>query len=210
MEGGILEDLTQPPPDDVWGWTTDPRHAPNDHQDLEIGFANGVPVSIGGHSLGLVDLISAVHTAACTHGVGRIDMLENRVVGIKTRELYEAPAATVLIQAHAELEAAVIDRGLWSYKKQVDQAYAGLWFSPLREALHASVESVQRFVNGKVTVRLYRGRSTVVARAIPDALYDKALSTYGTGDTFDHRAAEGWIALQSLPLTAFRSKHPVL
>jgi argininosuccinate synthase len=214
MEGGVLEDLATPPPDDVWGITTHPHLAPDRPQDVTIAFERGVPVAIDGEALDLCPLIERAQTLAAAHGVGRIDMLENRVVGIKTRELYEAPAPALLIPAHRDLECAVIDRKLWAFKRSVDAAYAdlvygGLWFSPLREALQAVVDSVQRFVTGEITVRLFKGSATVVARRAAGVLYDHALATYSTGDRFEHRAAEGWIALESLPLTLFRRLHPV-
>jgi argininosuccinate synthase len=213
IEGGAIEDLSRPPPADVWE-TADPAAAPDRAQDVVIRFERGVPVALDGQALALVPLIEKAAALAATHGVGRIDMLENRLVGIKTHELYEAPAAALLIPAHKDLEAAVIDRELWSFKRDVDRryadlVYAGLWFSPLRDALQAVVDQVQTLVTGEVTVRLFKGRAHVVARAIPGALYDHALATYGTGDRFDHRAAEGWIRLESLPLEMFRTLHPV-
>ncbi|RMG93574.1 MAG: argininosuccinate synthase [Deltaproteobacteria bacterium] len=214
MEGGVLEDLATPPPDDVWGWTVDPRKAPDTPEDLVLRFEAGVPVALDGRRLPLLQLIEEVHARACAHGVGRIDMLENRIVGIKTRELYECPAATVLIRAHADLEAAVIDRHLYAFKRQVDDAYANLiyaghWYAPLREALDAAIASIQRVVDGEVTVRLFKGSATVVARRGNGILYDKNLSTYGEGDAFDHRAAEGWIDIEALPLSTYRRLHPV-
>lgn len=214
MEGGILEDLSQPPPDDVWGWTTAPEKAPDTPQDLHLTFEQGVPVALDGQPMALLPLIEAVQRAACTHGVGRIDLLENRVVGIKTRELYECPAAVVLIAAHKDLEDAVLDRKTSAFKQQVDQAmtqliYEGQWYGPLREALGAFSDSVQSYVTGEITMRLYKGRAWVVARKSPGVLYDHDLATYGMQDAFDHRAAEGWIALEGLPLTLFRTLHPV-
>ncbi len=214
MEGGAVEDITKAPPDDVWGWTVHPKDAPETPQDVRIVFTKGVPVAVDGKPLELVALIEHVHGLACKHGVGRIDMLENRVVGIKTRELYEAPAAAVLLPAHRELEAAVIDRKLHAFKRHIDAAYAtliyeGLWYSPLRDAYQAVVDTVQPYVNGEITVRLFKGSATVVARKTDGALYNHALSTYGVGDSFDHRAAEGWINLEALPLTLFRKLHPV-
>ena len=214
MEGGALEDPANPPPNDVWGWTTDPRFAPNEPHDVVVSFAGGVPVAIDGRAMDLLPLIEHVHKLACTHGVGRIDMLENRVVGIKTRELYECPAAAILIPAHRELEAAVIDRRLLAFKRHIDETYANLiyegqWFSPLRETLDAAITNIQAYVEGDITVRLFKGSATVVGRKAPALLYNHNLSTYGMADTFDHRAAEGWIALEALPLTLFRTHHPV-
>ncbi len=149
MEGGALEDLSNPPPDDVWGWTIHPKDTPDRHQDVRIAFASGKPVAVDDKVMELVPLIEYLHEIACKHGVGRIDMLENRVVGIKTRELYETPAAALLIPAHKELEMAVIDRHLWAFKRQVDTAYANLiyegqWYSPLRDALQGFVDAVLR------------------------------------------------------------------
>ncbi len=214
MEGGVLEDPAAPPPDDVWGWTTNPQDAPDTPEDLEIQFEAGVPVALDGTPMPLLDLIGKVHEKACAHGVGRIDMLENRIVGIKTRELYECPAATVLIEAHRDLETAAIDRHLYAFKRHVDETYANLiyaghWYAPLREVLDAAVAEIQKVVTGTVTVRLFKGTATVVARKSEGLLYDAQLATYGAGDAFDHRAAEGWIALEALPLTTFRRLHPV-
>ncbi len=214
MEGGVLEDLATPPPDDVWGWTTDPAKAPDAPEDLVIAFEQGVPTALDGTALPLLALIEKVHERAAAHGVGRIDMLENRIVGIKTRELYECPAALVLIAAHRDLETAVLDRPLYAFKRQVDEAYADLiyaghWYAPLREVLDAAVQSVQRYVTGEVTVRLFKSKAVVVARKGEGILYDPRLSTYGADDAFDHRAAEGWIDLEALPLSTFRRLHPV-
>jgi len=214
MEGGLLEDLAHPPPDDVWSWTTHPWQAPDEPEDVTITFVGGTPVAVDNEPMDLVPLIEKIHDIAGKHGVGRVDVLENRVVGIKTRELYEAPAATVLIAAHKELETAVIDRNLFAYKQQVDTMYASLiyegqWFSPLRDVLQASVDAIQHYVTGQITMRLFKGSATVVARKAEGMLYDHNLATYGVGDSFDHASAQGWIELEGLPLALFRRLHPL-
>ena len=213
IQGGELEYIDRAPPEDVWTTTVNPRNAPDSPRDLVIRFENGCPVALDGEVLGLVALIDKANQIGAQHGVGRIDVLEDRLTGIKSRELYEAPGALVLIEAHRDLEATVIDRNLRSFKNTVDSnfarlAYDGFWHSPLREALEAFIESVQRFVIGEVTVRLFKGHATVVGRSSPNALYDKGLATYGIGDRFNHRAAEGWTHLEAIPLGMFRAMHP--
>jgi argininosuccinate synthase len=178
---------------------------PDKPEYVEIGFVEGKPVSINGTPMELLDIIVALNEVAGNHGVGRIDIIENRLVGIKSREIYEAPGATVLIKAHQDLEGMVLPKDLLHYKKTVEQHYAdlvynGLWFSPLKTALDAFVESTQENVTGTVKVKLHKGSAVVVGRESPYSLYSAALSTYDKADAFDHSAAKGFIYVWGLPL----------
>ena len=169
-----------------------------------IAFEAGVPIALDGRELGLEDLIGELTRVAGMHGVGRIDVIENRLVGIKSREVYEAPAATVLYAAHGALEGLTVERDLAFLKAELSLRYArlvynGLWFSPLREALDAFVQTAQRDVTGEVRVRLYKGSAQVVGRRSPVSLYDHGLATYEEGDVFDHAASAGFIHIWSLP-----------
>jgi argininosuccinate synthase len=214
VQGGDLEFIDRAPPDSVWEITVDPVKAPDTPQEVVIRFESGVPVAVDGEAMSLVPLIGRVNALAASHGVGRIDLLEDRVSGIKSREIYEAPGAIALIEAHRDLEATVIDRHLRAFKQNVDHTfsglvYDGLWHSPLRDALQAFGETVQPYVTGEVRLRFFKGHLTVIGRSSPFALYDKGLATYGIGDRFNHRAAEGWTHLEALPLGMFRTMHPM-
>ena len=205
IECGVLEDAWVEPPEDIFEWTNSADESPNVPEYLEIGFHQGVPVSINGTQMNMLDLVRKVNEIAGNHGVGRIDLIENRLVGIKSREVYEAPAATVLIKAHQELESMVMAKDLMHYKKVVEQHYAdlvynGLWFSPLKDALDAFVDKTQEFVTGNVKIKLFKGSAVVVGRDSPYSLYSEALSTYTKGDEFDHSAAKGFIYVWGLPL----------
>jgi len=205
IECGALEDPRTPPPADVWQRTVDPRQAPDAPAVVQLEFVEGVPVALDGRELPLVELIDALNTLAGAHGVGRIDLVENRLVGIKSREVYEAPAATVLHRAHTELERLVLDRDTAHYKAKLahdyaDLVYNGLWFAPLRRALDGFIAETQRTVTGGVILQLYRGNVTTLERWSSHSLYDTGLATYTAEDQFDHRAAAGFIALHSLPL----------
>jgi argininosuccinate synthase len=172
---------------------------------VEIEFHKGVPVSVSGVAMPLTELIGSLETIAGVHGVGRIDMVENRLVGIKSREIYEAPAGIVLHMAHRELEGLVIPRDLRRVKQGLSQEYAdivynGLWFSPTRDAIDAFVGSIQARVTGAVRLKLYKGDCRVVGRRSPFALYDHGLATYDSDDSFDHSAAEGFIKIWGLPV----------
>lgn len=207
IECGALEDAWAEPPEDAFGWTKGPSTSPGEPEQVEIGFLAGRPVSLNGAEMELPELIEALNSIAGKHGVGRIDHIENRLVGIKSREVYEAPAATVLIKAHADLESMVMTKDLLHYKKGVEQRYAdlvydGLWFSPLKEALDTFIEKTQEQVTGLVRVRLFKGTATVVGRMSPNSLYNTSLSTYDKGDAFDHSAAKGFIYIWGLPLKA--------
>jgi argininosuccinate synthase len=205
IECGILEDPWQEPPDDIYTLTRSPGDCPDEPAYLEIEFDEGVPVRTNGIDMPLLELIESLETIAGTHGVGRIDMVENRLVGIKSREIYEAPAAVVLHAAHRELENLVIARDLERIKHDMarlyaDAVYNGLWFSQTREAIDAFVRSIQPRVTGVVRLKLFKGDCRVVGRKSPFALYDHGLATYDTGDRYDHSAAEGFIKIWGLPI----------
>ncbi len=205
IECGVLEDAWAEPPDDTYKWTKSPQEAPDKPQYVEIGFEKGVPVTIDGKEMGGLDLIQKMNEIAGRHGVGRIDHIENRVVGIKSREIYEAPAAVVLIQAHEALEAMTMSKDQLRFKQKVavemsDLIYNGLWFSQLNRDLSAYIISSQRYVTGTVRMRLFKGSATVVGRKSPWSLYNLALATYDKGDQFDQKAAEGFIHLWGLPV----------
>ena len=203
VEGGVLEDSWAEPPEEVYAWTRSAKDAPGEPAYVEIAFARGVPVALDGEELEGVSLIRHVNAVAGLHGVGRIDHMEDRLVGIKSREIYEAPAATVLGQAHRALEALTLSKDQLRFKARVAQEYAdliynGLWFTAMRQDLAAYVSSTQRYVSGTVRVRLHKGTSTVVGRQSEASLYRRDLSTYGDDDAFRHSAAEGFIHLWGL------------
>ena len=205
VECGVLEDPWSEPPDDIYSLTKSPSEAPALPAYVEIGWQDGVPTTVNGVEMGLVELIDSLETIAGVHGVGRIDMVENRLVGIKSREVYEAPAGVLLHQAHRELEGFVIPRDLQRVKTRLSQEYAdlvynGLWFSPTRSAIDAFVQDVQRRVTGTIRLKLYKGSCHVVGRKSEFALYEHGLATYDEGDTFDHSAAEGFIRIWGLPV----------
>ncbi|MFO7995910.1 MAG: argininosuccinate synthase [Dehalococcoidia bacterium] len=204
IECGVLEDTWNEPPDDVFLWTKSPEEAPARPAYLEIGFDHGIPVSLDGKELDGVALVQKVHDVASQHGVGRIDHVENRLVGIKSREVYEAPAATVLLKAHQALEELVLTKDQLRFKARVaaeyaDLIYNGLWFSGMRRDLAAYVESTQRYVTGTVRVKLFKGNCQIAGRKSPYSLYDYSLATYDKGDAFDQGAAPGFIHLWGLP-----------
>lgn len=204
-EAGVLEDPSVEPPEDAYQWTVSPREAPDDPAYLIIGFREGRPVSLEGEEMELVDLILALNRLGGSHGVGRIDMIENRLVGIKSREIYEAPAATILIEAHRALESLTLTRETQHFKpllesKFAELVYYGLWHDPLRAALCAAMEVTQGPVTGEVRVRLYRGTCMVVGLESPYSLYDYSLATYDRSDLFDHASSRGFVELWGLPL----------
>jgi argininosuccinate synthase len=205
IECGVLEDPWCEPPEEIYSLTKGPAGCPNEAAYLEIDFEAGVPVKVNGVPMGLVELIGSIETIAGAHGVGRVDMVENRLVGIKSREIYEAPAAVVLHAAHKELEKLVIPRDLERLTHDMGRLYAdlvynGLWYTPTREAVDAFIAKVQERVTGLVRVKLSKGTCTVVGRRSPFALYEHALATYDAGDLFDHSAAEGFIKIWGLPV----------
>jgi argininosuccinate synthase len=204
IEAGVLEDLEQEPPEDAYLITKSPSQHSTHPRYVEITFERGVPRRLDGKTRKLKDMIVELNAVAGQHGVGRFDMVENRLIGIKSREIYEAPAATVLTTAHRELESLVLDRELAHYKESVTQKYSelvyyGLWFSELRKALDAFVESTQEYVCGTVRLKLYKGTCVAVGRKSPHSLYKKELSTYGREDTFDQKLSEGFIRLWTMP-----------
>jgi argininosuccinate synthase len=206
VEAGVLEDPWSQPPEEVFAWTADPATAPADGEEFTIAFESGVPVSIDGERLAPEELVLRLNTVAGRNGVGRLDHVENRLVGIKSREVYEAPAAVTLHTAHAALETVALSRDVAHLKRQLSAEWArlvydGLWFGALRNALAAFVASTQEHVSGEVRVRCARGVVTVSGRRARRSLYSSSLATYDRdGDTFDHGAARGFIELFGLPL----------
>ena len=204
-EAGELEDPWREPPEAAYEWTRPASETPDEPAYLEIHFDQGIPTAVDGESMNGTALINHLNTVAGEHGVGRIDHVENRLVGIKSREIYEAPAAVTLHAAHQSLEAMTLSKEQARTKARVAQEYAdivynGLWFTAHREDLDAYVRSTQRYVTGDVRVRLHRGTCTVVGRTAPQALYQHQLATYDRGDQFDHSAAEGFISIYGLPV----------
>jgi argininosuccinate synthase len=202
-EGGVIEDLEQAAPDDVFELVTPPRLAPDEPQEIAIGFRDGLPASLDGEELDLVELIRRVTEVAGRNGVGIVDHVEDRVVGLKVRDIYEVPAAEVILTAHRELEKLVCTGRENALKPQLDAlwaelAYAGLWYEPLMADLNAFMERVAGRVEGEVTVRLYKGVAQVVRRSSPNALYDRSLATFDADATFSQNASPGFIELFSL------------
>jgi argininosuccinate synthase len=211
IECGVLEDPWVEPPAEVYTLTRDPARCPDAPAYIELQFEKGVPAAVNGVAMSFMDIIASVGTIAGAHGVGRIDMVENRLVGIKSREIYEAPAAVVLHMAHRELESFVSPRDLLRLKQEMslkyaDMVYNGVWYSPIREAIDALVANIQERVTGVVRVKLFKGSSHVVGRKSPYALYDHGLATYDEGDKFDHGAAVGFIKIYGLPIETVARK----
>ena len=211
-ECGILEDPWEEPPAEVWCHTVDPAKAPDTPTYIEIEFEQGIPVALDGKKMGGVELIRALDKIAGDNGVGRIDHVEDRLVGIKSRETYECPAAITLITAHKALEGMTLPRDTIEYKRGIEQKfsqiiYDGLWFGGLREPLEAFIDSTQQYVTGTVRVKLFKGAATIVGRKSPYSLYDSGLSTYANGDTFDHRSAVGFIYVWGLPGRTITKAH---
>lgn len=204
IECGVLEDPAKEPPEEVYQLTKDPLKCINKPTYLKIGFIHGVPVALNKQALGATTLVEKLNKIAGDCGVGRIDMLENRLVGIKSREIYEAPAATVLYLAHGELENLVLDKKTARFKRTVAHEYAqlvynGLWHTPLRATLDQFVAQTQKKVSGEIEIKLYKGSCVCVGRKSHYSLYKKELATYDKGDTFDRSAAEGFIKIWGLP-----------
>ncbi len=204
IETGILEDPWVQPPADVYAWTADPADAPPP-VEIVLGFRAGVPVSLDGAEVEPVELIERLNELGGAHGVGRIDHVEDRLVGIKSREIYEAPAAAIIHAAHRALEGLVLAKDQLRFNRvvgaEIAQAtYDGLWFSVLQADLRGYVAAAQRLVSGDVRIRLDRGNTVIVGRRSPNSLYDKALATYDVGDAFDHQSAVGFISIFGLPL----------
>ncbi len=205
IECGPLEDPWQRPPDDIYQMTVSPAEAPEEPEEITLKFEAGRPVELNQQELPLVELIEQLNKLAGAHGVGRIDMVENRLVGIKSREIYEAPAGLVLHSAHQALMDLVLERDLYHYLQELSLRYAelvynGLWFSERREAFDALIDQAQRYLSGEVRIELYKGRAVVNGRRSPHSLYDRALSTYEQGDQFDQSLSTGFVRLWGLPL----------
>ena len=211
IECGVLEDPWMAPPLDAYQWTTHVDEAPDQPETMELSFESGVPVAIDGAAADLVEVIGSVARRAGAHGIGRVDMIEDRLVGIKSREIYEVPGALTLIQAHRDLEDLTLERSVAAFKRGVEQTYAelvynGLWFSPLRRALDAFIDATQTAVTGDVRLRLHKGTAVVEGRRSPQALYSHELATYESGDLFDHDAAAGFTKLWGLPVKVWAEK----
>ncbi|MGI5521920.1 argininosuccinate synthase [Micromonospora sp. CA-259024] len=203
VETGFLEDIWNAPIEDLYSYTADPAQE-RDADEVVITFDGGVPVAIDGETVTPYQAILELNRRAGAQGVGRLDMVEDRLVGIKSREVYEAPGAIALITAHQELEAVTVERDLARFKKSVDQrwgelVYDGLWFSPLKDSLDAFIDDAQRHVSGEVRMTLHGGRATVTGRRSEASLYDFGMATYDTGDTFDQSLAKGFVQLWGLP-----------
>jgi argininosuccinate synthase len=210
-ETGVLEDPWRTPPDDAYEWTVAPSVAPGP-VEVTIAFEGGIPVAIDGERLGAVELIERLHTLGGAHGVGRIDHVEDRLVGIKSREVYEAPAAAILHAAHRALEGMTLSKDTLRFDRLVADelarlTYDGLWFSALHRDLRGYVASSQRVVSGDVRVRLDHGQAIVTGRRSPLSLYEKTLATYDADDAFDHASAVGFIEIFGLPLRTEAARH---
>ena len=203
-EGGDLEDPWKAPPADVWMRTCDPAAAPASHSEVTISFREGMPVALDGVAKDPVALLTALNEVAGRHGVGRVDIVENRLVGMKSRGVYETPGGTVLMEALRGLEELCYDRDTLHWRERVAHDFAkviyeGTWFTPMREALWAGIRTAASALNGDVRVRLFKGRATTVGRRSPNSLYSEAFATFGADEVYDHRHAEGFIRLFSLP-----------
>lgn len=208
IECGVLEDPMVEPPLDAFQSTLSPENAPDKAEEVIIEFEKGIPVGVNGVVMESISLVQTLNEIGARNAVGRIDLIENRLVGIKSREVYEAPAATILHFAHKELERLTLEKSVAHYKTLIAQEYSnliynGLWFSPLREALQAFIDKTQERVTGLVKVKLYKGTVRVGGRTSAYSLYDPALATYTAEDQFDHAASEGFIKIYGLPLKTY-------
>lgn len=204
IECGILEDPLEAPPEDAYQITTNPKNAPNTSEIISIGFEKGIPVSLNGIEMNAVDLVTRIKEIGAAHGIGRLDLIENRVVGIKSREVYEAPAAVILHHAHFELEKLILDKETFRFKQNISNKianliYDGLWYSPLFKSLMAFVDSTQENITGEIKMELYKGNIKTLSRNSVYSLYNKNLATYTSEDTFDHKASDGFIKIYGLP-----------
>jgi len=204
IEAGVLEDPAQPPPEEIYEWTVSPEKAPTEPEYVSVGFEKGVPVAVNGAKMAPLEIVERLNAKAGSHGIGRIDHMEDRLIGIKSRECYECPAAVVLLDAHKELEKTVLTRHELQFKQQVEAqwsflVYAGLWMEPLREDLDKFIDETQDRVTGEVKLKLYKGSASVVFRSPPFSLYDANLATYNVETTFDQKWSEGFIELWGLP-----------
>ena len=210
IECGLLEDASQTPPDDAFEWTIAPEKAPNKPEIITISFEAGVPVAVNGKKMAPLDLIEEVNKIAGRNGVGRIDHIEDRIVGLKSREIYECPAATVILEAHKDLEKMVMTRHEVLFKEQVDAqwvflAYAGLWADPLKDDLDAFINKSQENVTGEVKLKLYKGSLIVIGRSSPLSLYDKNLANYNIKTSFNQSYSHGFIELWGLQTRMYNS-----
>ncbi|MDB9468954.1 argininosuccinate synthase [Dolichospermum circinale] len=204
IEAGTLEDPANEPPEEIYEMTKAIADTPNEPEYLEIGFQNGLPTTINGTAKNPVELIEQLNKIVGNHGIGRIDMIENRLVGIKSREIYESPAMVVLINAHRDLESLTLTADVSQYKRGIEETYTklvynGLWYSPLKAALDAFIQQTQERVSGVVRLKLFKGNAIIVGRWSDNTLYTPNLATYGAEDQFDHKAAEGFIYVWGLP-----------
>ena len=211
IESGILENPCRKPPEDCYQWTNSPEHAPSKPAYIEIEFEKGIPKKINGKIYNGIELLKKLNRIGREFGIGRSDLIENRLVGIKSREIYEAPAGTILYLAHKELESLVLDRELSHYKEGVSLKYSeliyyGLWYSPLRIALDKFIAETQKNVTGLVKLKLYKGNCIVSGRKSPYSLYRQGLATYSKGDTFDQRLAQGFIKIFGMPYQNQKSR----
>ncbi|TET52659.1 MAG: argininosuccinate synthase [Actinobacteria bacterium] len=211
IECGVLEDPWVEPPADAFSWTKAPEVAKEKHDYLNIVFKGGVPTALDEKKLAPVDLVKELNSFAGKHGVGRIDMVEDRLVGIKSREIYEQPAASVLLTAHSELESLVLEKQLLNFKQMVDAEYSrliynGQWYSPLKDGLSAFIENTQNLVHGTIRMKFYKGNAWVVGRFSDNSLYDKDLATYGGDSNFDESAAKGFIDIYGMGLKTWSKK----
>ncbi|MFA6001943.1 MAG: argininosuccinate synthase [Thermoleophilia bacterium] len=211
VECGPLEDPWLEPPEDAFAVTCAPADAPDEPAYAEVEFAAGVPVALDGKSLSLVDLVSHIDEMAGANGYGRVDMMENRLVGIKSREVYEVPGSLALIMAHRELEDMTLPRELVHFKRGLEQKFAdmtynGGWFDPLMDAIRAFMTDTQKRVSGTVRLKFFKGSCVVAGRKSPNSLYDFGLATYGGEDAFSHEAAKGFCELWGLPLEVWAKK----
>lgn len=211
IEAGILEDAWQEPPEEIYDFTRAIADTPDEPTYMEITFEQGIPVAVDGKTLSPVALIKELNAIAGGNGVGRIDMVENRLVGIKSREIYESPAMVVLIQAHRDLESLTLTSDLAQYKRGIEDSYAkmiynGLWYSPLKSALDAFIKDSQTQVSGTIRIKFHKGNAIIVGRKSVNSLYDEELATYTDADQFDHKAAEGFIYVWGLPTRVWSQK----
>ncbi|MDR1966745.1 MAG: argininosuccinate synthase [Synergistaceae bacterium] len=211
-ECGVLEDPWNKPPKGAYGLTVDPLEAPDKPAVVEITFEKGIPTAVDGRKMGGIELIGALNKLAGAHGVGRIDMVENRLVGFKSREVYECPAAVTLITAHKALETITLAKDVMRAKGDIEKRFAemtyeGCWFSPLMEAIQAFVDKTQEVVNGTVRLQLYKGQAVVEGMKSADAIYRYDLATYSEGDSFDHAASVGFIKVWGLPIKTWTQTH---
>ncbi len=210
VECGVLEDPQASPPEDAYQITINPQYAPDEPAEISIQFERGIPVGLNDQLLPPVELVNRLRDIGAEHGIGRLDLIENRVVGIKSREIYEAPAAVILHFAHNELEKMVLDKETFRYKQDVSNKianiiYDGLWYSPLFNALNSFVDETQKNMTGEIKVELFKGNIRVLSRNSQFSLYNKNLATYTNEDTFNHKASEGFINIYGLPYKTIAS-----